>query len=263
MMYIKFVLRIMFFVLPVLLAGCANAPAVSSSGVRLIVTVRFNGPVNSNYYYFFVIRNAADSSGQNGPIPVVHVPYGGNGFATGLHGSAGSFTDFVEYGLQQMSVTSSGYTLYHVLHGMNGDPGQNAFLVRGQPVSTLPPAGGNILQFALDLTQIAPDISQGDPDPNNGLLPRYLQVNMITTTSVPVSTASDDPYKVTDAFGDQSTEFSGSFNTYLTIDTSQKRLYQSSDATGIPENANDTFNTDGKYDPAVDMTYWSIQIDRT
>ncbi len=245
---------------PFVLAGCARSPAGLTSGTQLIVTMQMNGPVNPNYHYFFIIRNAADPNGENGPIPAVHVPYGGNGFATGLHGSPGCFTDFVEWGQNQPFVNASGYTLYHVLDGMNGDPSQNAFIPRGQPVATYPPNGGNTLQFTLDISQIAPVISQGDPDPNNGNPPRYLQINMITTTTTPVNTAADDPYKITDAFGNQSNENSPTFNEYLTIDVSQPRMYSSTDPAGIPETANDTFNTDGKYDPGVDMVYWSVQV---
>lgn len=244
-------------------SGCAHTPGGVTGSVRLLVTLKFNGPVNPNYHYIFLIRNSADSSGTNGPIPAVHVPYGGNGFATGLHGSKGAFTDFVEYSASQPSVTQTGYTIYHVLNGVNGDPAANAFIPRGQPVLAQPPFGDNtLLQFAIDLQQIQPDISQGDLDPNNGQLPRYLQVNVISTTTKPFSTASDDPLKVTDAFGDQSVESSGSFNSYLTIDTSQARAYTSSDTAGLAERANDTFSTEGKYDPGIDMTAWSVQITR-
>jgi hypothetical protein len=241
--------------------SCARAPSGGGSGLRLVVTLRFAQPVRDIYQYFFLIRNAADSSGTNGPVPTVDVPYGGNGFATGLHGAIGSFTDFVAYG-QGRQLGSTGYGVYHVPGGINGDPSRNVFFPRGEPISATPPGGGTTLLFELDLNQIQPDVSNSEPDPNNGQLPRYLQINAITTTTTPVNTANDDPTKVTDAFGDQSTLGSGSFNQYITIDTAQVgKVYQSTDPTlDAAERDGDTFSTGGATEPAVDMVFWSVQV---
>ena len=80
--------------------GCARTPSDVETGTRLIVQLRFAGPVNDNYHYYVLIRNGADPVGENGPIAVIEPPYG-NGFATGRNTATAGFTDFVEYGRGQ------------------------------------------------------------------------------------------------------------------------------------------------------------------
>lgn len=250
-------LHVLVCTLIVLLGGgCARAPQTAEAGVRLNVTIRMNGPVNDFYHYFFLIRNGGDPSGQNGPIPVIFPPYL-NGFATGQNSASAGFTDFVEYSRGQRQPTSSGYGLYHLPGGISGDPNRNVFAARGEPEYTQSPAGGNILRFELDLSRLRPD--QGEPDPNNGQLPRYLQVNIIATTTTPTSPTTPDPDKYVDAMGDQ-TLGSGTFNTFLTIDTSMNRFYESSSSAGYAsyEPLNDVYPS--TRDPAVDIAYWSIRI---
>lgn len=236
--------------------GCARAPQQAARGVRLAVTVRLNGPVNDTYHYFFLIRNAADSFGVNGPIPVIMPPYL-NGFATGQNAATAGFTDFVEYSRGQRQPTASGYGLYHVPGGINGDPNRNIFVARGEPERTVPPAGGPLLQFELDLSRLQP--LPGEPDPNNGQLPRYLQVNVLATTTTPTDPAIPDADKLVDAMGEQRLG-SATFNSFLTIDTSQNRSYESSSTPGYPgyEPLNDVYPADR--DPAVDIAFWSIRI---
>src|SRR5437016_4630350 len=94
-------------------AGCARAPSGAVTGRRIIVTLTFDGSVNGNFQYFFLIRNANDSSGVNGPVPVIAPPYL-NGFATGANSGSVAFTDFVEYSTAQRAQPLSGYELYHV-----------------------------------------------------------------------------------------------------------------------------------------------------
>lgn len=238
-----------------LLGGCARAPAGAGAGVRLRATIRVNGPVNDFYHYYFLIRNAADASGQNGPIPVILPPYL-NGFATGQNAATAGFTDFVEYSRGQRQPTASGYGLYHVPDGINGDPNRNVFAARGEPEYAMTPSG-NVLLFELDLSRIQP--AQGEPDPNNGQLPRYLQVNVLATTTTPTDPLVPDPDKYVDAMGEQMLG-SGTFNTFLTIDTQQNRLYESSSSPGYPgyEPLNDVYPS--TKDPAVDIAYWSISI---
>lgn len=236
--------------------GCARAPHAAATGVRLAVTMRFSGPVNDSYHYFFLIRNAGDASGQNGPIPVIVPPYL-NGFATGQNAATPGFTDFVEYSRGQRQPTASGYGLYHVPDGMNGDPNRNVFEARGEPEYAAPAGGGPVLQFELDLSRIQP--SSGEPDPNNGQLPRYLQVNIVATTTTPTDPQVPDPDKYVDAMGDQ-TLGSGSFNTFVTIDTAQNRIYESSSSPGYPgyEPLHDVYPSDR--DPGLDLAYWSIRV---
>lgn len=237
--------------------GCARAPQGAARGVRLVVTLRFNGPVNDNYQYFFLIRNGNDPDGQNGPIPVVRAPYQ-NGFATGQNAATAGFTDFVEYSRVQRQLTASGYAVYHLRDGIAGNPDRNIFEARGEPDISTPPAGSNVLQFELSVDRLR--AQAGELDPTNDQR-RYLQINVVATTTTPVNVQTDDPIKITDAFGDQRPG-SGTFNAFLTIDTTQiGRLYQSTDpASNLQEPENDPFNVDGRYDPAVDLTYWSVRV---
>jgi hypothetical protein len=220
------------------------------------MTVRFAGPINEFYHYFCLIRSAADPSGQNGPIPVIVPPYL-NGFATGQNAATAGFTDFVEFSRGQRQPTASGYGLYHLPGGIGGDPNRNVYVARGEPEYTVAPSGGVSLHFELDLSRLQP--ASGEPDPNSGQLPQYLQVNFIATTTTPTDPATPDPDKFLDAFGEQ-TLGSGSFNRYLTIETTRNRLYESSSVPGDAayEPAHDTYPQD--LDPGVDMTYWSIRI---
>jgi hypothetical protein len=237
--------------------GCAKSPGGTGSGLRLVVTLRFNGRINPNYQYFFLIRNANDPLGQNGPIPVIQPPYL-NGFATGQNTATAAFTDFVEFSRVQRQLTASGYALYHLPGGISGDPNANVFAPRGEPDSATPPGDGNILRFELDVARLAPDLQE--PDPNNGARPRFLQVNVVATTTTPNNPQTPDPAKFVDAFGDQRPG-SGSFNAFVTLDVSQVgRTYQSSLSSGDPffEPEKDSFPAD--QDPGIDLVAWSVQI---
>lgn len=219
--------------------------------------MRLNGPVNEFYHYYFLIRNGGDPSGQNGPIPVILPPYL-NGFATGQNTATAGFTDFVEYSRGQRQPTTSGFGLYHVPDGIAGDPNRNVFAARGEPEYAAPPAGGELLQFELDLSRLQP--LSTETDPNNGQLPRYLQVNVLATTTTPTDPQTPDPDKFVDAMGDQSSLLSGSFNTFVTIDAAQNRIYESSASPGYPgyEPLRDTYPNDR--DPSVDIAYWSVRV---
>jgi hypothetical protein len=241
--------------------GCAKAPSGGSSGVRLVVTMGMNGPVRDSYHYFFLMRNAGDDLGRNGPIPVIEPIYGGNGFATGKFPSSNTaaFTDFVEYSRDQPVVNPSGYTLYHVAGGINGRTDQViSFRYNGSPVVAEPPGTGNLLRFEVDLGQIAPQ--EGEVAPNPDTRPRYLQINFITTTTTPANNVIVDPLYYTDAMGDQGQGIgSDTFNTYLTIDTSQiGKIYRSTDSPGPEEPTGDTWRSD--VDPALDIVFWSVQV---
>ncbi len=243
--------------LSVFSVSCARSPGGTAGGVRLVVNLAFNGPVNDSYQYFFLMRNAADETGQNGPIPVVVPPYL-NGFATGSNTASAAFTDFVEYSRVQRQATSSGYALYHLPGGISGDPNRNIFLGRGEPDLASAPAGGNQLRFELDISRLQPEPSE--PDPNAGARPRYIQINVVATTTTPINPATIDPDKVVDAFGEQRIG-SGSFNLFLTIDAAQiGRVYQSVTNAGDPnyEPEHDSYPDDR--DPAIDLVAWSVQI---
>lgn len=250
--------------------GCAKAPGGGGSGIRLVVTMRVNTPsdqgINDAYHYFFLIRNLGDDVGQNGPVPVFDVPYGGNGFATGktatipAPGGTPAFTDYVEYNrTDQPYISSSGYTVYHIQGGTQANVSRQnpgAEDIRGNPASAQPPNGGPVLQFELDLGQIAPAANDVAPNPDNR--PRYLQVNFITTSDVPANSAVFDTQFATDAMGDQRSAGTGSFGTYITIDTSQiGKVYASNVSPGPEEPPDDVLYHD---DPRLDILSWSVQV---
>ena len=247
--------------------SCAKAPGGGGSGLRLVVTMQVAGipggaGINDAYHYFFLIRNLGDDVGQNGPVPVWQTPYGGNGFATGktatipAQNGTAAFTDYVEYNRTDQ-FTTSGYTVYHIPGGTQANVSHpNPGSLVGDPVSTQPPNGGRVLQFELDLSQIAPTPS--DVAPNPDLRPRYLQVNFITTSDLPANSSIFDNIFATDAIGDQSSPNSGSFNTYITIDTTQVgKIYASDQPPGPSEPPDDVLYHN---DPQLDITYWSVQV---
>lgn len=228
-------------------SGCARAPAHFTNGPRMVVTLRFDGPVNPDYYYYFLLRNGGDADAMNGPIPVVAPPYG-NGFATGLNSNGAGFTDFVLH-------NGTGYRLYHVLGGINGHLNEGAFLWRGQPI-VIPTTDSHVLIFEIDLVnQLKPE--DGEPQSFDILRARYLQIDVVATTTRPVNAQSHDDDKAVDAFGDQSVIGSGSFNTFLSVDTTQNRTYISQEQ-GIYEPQGDPY-PDNR-DPSIDLVSWRIEI---
>jgi hypothetical protein len=237
--------------------SCARTPVTGNSGVRLVVTVKFAGPINDNYQYFFLIRNGADGPiGQNGPIAKLYPPYD-NGFATSYRTTTAGFTDFVEYSRSQRQTTASGYAVYHLPNGILGNPDGNVFVVRGEPDVTTSPNGGYYLHFELALSRIAPDTGAGETDPNNGATPRYLQINFVATTTTPTDPQNVDPNKYVDAFGDQSQLGSG----FITIDCSQiGTVYHSSTSAADQYYEPEDDVWPSTKDPAVDISAWTIQV---
>ena len=242
------------------LVSCAKAPNFGGSGTRLLVSMRFNGPINDRYHYFFLMRNAGDDQGRNGPIPVIEPPYGGNGFATGKHPATNmaAFTDFVEYNKSdQPFISSTGYTLYHVPGGYTGNPTNNIFTQVGTPVTSVSPNGGALLQFEIDLGQLQ---NTNDPAPNPDNRPRYIQINIIATTTTPANSPTIDSNYYFDAIGDQRAgAASDTFNTFVTIDTQQTgKVYQSGVAPMPDEPTGDSYPADK--DPGLDLIFWAIQV---
>ncbi len=255
--------RILFSLLGLTaLSGCAVAPDIAAQGARLVVSLQFaggqQGGVNPTYFYFFLVRNGNDQSGENGPIPVVEPPYG-NGFATGMNTATAAFTDFVVFNLSRQLGTG-GYGVYHLSDGIAGDPNRGIFDPRGVPdlihaPTTQSPA---LLRFEIGLCRFAPDPSTCNPVTGTNV-PRFLQVNVVATTTTPISPNTVDPSKYVDAFGEQRIG-SGTFNTFIQIDTGTANFYQSSQVEGDPryEPDNDTYPQQS--DPAIELIAWSIQV---
>ena len=250
--------RILFRLLALTaLSGCAIAPEIAGQGARMVVSMQFADDVNPNYHYFFLVRNGNDEDGRNYPVPIIEPPYH-NGFATGFVTATAGFTDFVVFSLSRPNV--GGFGVYHLPDGINGDPNRGLFDLRGAVDLIHAPTTQNpaLIRFEIGLCRFAADPSTCNPATGENV-PRYLQVNVVATTATPSSPNTVDQSKYVDAFGEQRIG-SGSFNTFLQIDTATANTYQSSTVDGDPrfEPDNDTYPQQS--DPAIEMVAWSIQV---
>lgn len=252
--------------------GCARAPAGTGTGPRLVVTMRFREPVKPIFYYFVLIRNAPDSesvSPRNFPVPVI-ANGGGNGFATGATSdNTAPFTDFVQFG-GSAQPTASGYGVYHVpgyLHGNVNVP--NGFKFAGAPDFAASPTAvdPNTLQFELSLSKLRAEPGECDTTtPGDCPIAKYLNINIVATTTLAFDPQHPPTDKATDAIGDQSSQLSPTFNLAVNIDTTRDagRVFQSSQSQGDPyyEPDNDTINpvSPSLVDPAIELVAWQIQI---
>lgn len=224
--------RFIALVICVLALGCARFPS-GGGGIftkRLLFTIRLAGPVNPNFVYIVAINDADDITGQNGgPIPVIARPWG-NGFV------AGRATHFVRY---DGFLPNGGYAVYKFTDLQN----LLTYFQTGIPVNFVTPApGDDTLFFEIDATQLR-------PDPNQALMIRALQVNLLTMDRVPTDPNDPNP-KFWDALGDS--RLPGSINDFITIDTTTDRIYRNSDLNIEP--SGDTT------DPGLDIVDWTIEI---
>lgn len=215
-----------------LLLGCAKFPTHGGGTrtKRLKFIVKLAGPVNPNYVYVVAINDANDLTGQNGgPIPVVAPPWG-NGFV------AGKATHFVRYdGFQG----GGGYAIYR----FTDLEFLLSWILTGIPVFFITPGqDSDELIFDLDLTQIR-------PNPEQALLIRALQINILTMDRVPIDPNDTRP-KFWDALGDSRDPTS--INDFITIDLSIDRFYRNSDTNLEPRG--------DVNDPSLDIVDWSIEI---
>jgi hypothetical protein len=247
-------------------SGCARLPpgegsSVALSGKRLVVRLRFRGPVNPQYHYYFLINydtsqgTALGVGNQNalGPIPVLgptnsNQSYG-NGFATSSTG-VGGFTDFVRF-------EGNSYRLFHVV----GDPtADRNFIDERQPISfTLPTASDpNVLQFELDLSQLVVNSNGAaltDPTMTVNIAKniRFVQMNVVATNVVPINQTTIIDKQV-DSLGNNQTQTGAS--AFLNFDLADLRTYTNQDfaafATFEPS-SNDVFTTGSEPDPSLDL----------
>lgn len=223
--------------------GCANTPpgAGSTSGPQLIVTMTVAGTINPQYFYFVLFNNANDTTGSNGPIPVIAAPWG-NGFAAGRTANAG-LTQYVEYAASQ----PQGFGVYGIVPGSN----LRSSTYLGIPVQSS--ATNNTLQFQIPLAQLA-----------TAAVPlskiNSVQINFLATNTVPI----DPNYtgtKYFDALGN-STDI-GSINSYITISTLQNGIYQNSDhnlepSGDVAEAGNGVYRPVNE--PDLDIVNWSVEV---
>jgi len=242
-------LRAAALFLPLLLLllplSCAKSPGGtdngSGTGPQLLISMTVKGRIRPDYFYYVLFNNAGDTSGANGPIPVVTAPYG-NGFASG------AFTQYLEYNQSQ---PNAGYEMYAVVP----NTGLRQSQPLGAPLQFTPvQTGGSTIQFRIPISQLATTAIPAGSIKN-------LQINFITTNVVP----TDPNYtgtKLFDALGN-STEI-GSINNYLTIPTTQARIFNNSTsvtpepAGDVAESGNGTFQSVNE--PDLDIVDYSIEV---
>jgi len=122
--------------LATLMAGCARTPeGIGTTTLReMSFTIDFDGPINDDYFYYVAIDT---TGGGDGPVPVFPGLIVAEGWVTG------SATHFIQYHARQ-------YTVNRIisLAPLQSEP-------IGPPIrSTIPQAGGQRLQFTVDLNDI-------------------------------------------------------------------------------------------------------------
>ena len=258
-----------------LLSGCAKLPPsqtsnIPLSGKRLVATLRFRGPINPRFHYYFLInydthQGTAIGVGDDnslGPVPVLgpgSTQQGyGNGFATGPNG-VGGFTDFVRF-------EGSSYRLFHVV----GEPSLRNFQDENAPVSvTLPNSNNgnpNVLQFEIDLAQLvvsANGAALSSPTDTVTIANKikFLQVNVVATDVVPVDPTTVVNKQV-DSLGNNLGPASASG--YLRLNVSDVQRLTNQDfvgSAGFEPSSNDVYtNTGVTGDDSLDLLDYTIAI---
>ena len=213
--------------------GCAKYPT-SSTGVpskRVTFTMTIVGALNPNYVYIVALNPSTElNPTTTGPIPVVAPPWG-NGFV------AGGCTYFVQW----IPTQSPDYGIFQFT-----DSTLNNFIQTGVPVTYVDPqSGGHVLNFTIDLSQIAPSVDIANQY-------QSLQVNFLTMDRTPRGSSGGS--KNWDAIGDGNNP--GQINDYLTIPLRVDGTYNNAYYSNI-EPTGDVVS-DG--DPALDITDFSIQV---
>lgn len=223
---LRFTASIVAAALLLTLVGCAKFPSTpGTTGKQLVLTLKVRGRISptDQTHYFIAIDN--DGNPNTGPLAAIFPPYGGNGWVTSNDAvNSIGLTSFLQYDASN----PGGY-----IRGIR--PGQ-FFLVTTFP---LPPIrseildGGSTLRVVIDFSQIATvaipaaDIKQ-------------LDINFITTNML---TVSDQPIfgRIWDGLGP-------SGQNYVTVDTTQDRIYSGDNADGPAVT-----------DPDLEIVYWSIE----
>lgn len=228
-----------------LLTSCAKVPPVTGDVPKLLrVTFALRGEVQTNEtglpYYYFVTINRTDNPTDNGPVPVVSVPWG-NGFAAANSATGQGFVGFVAFnyrgpGFQVFSCESN---------GVLNNPVNGIFTPLGVPFQSTPVSrGSKVLSFQVDLNTL----------PNKTA--RYVQLNIIATNNVPQG--AEDAPKLWDALGDGSQ--TGSLNQFITLDTLQNQLKRNSDDRREPTQNDVRDHVAALVDePNLDIVDWEIE----
>jgi hypothetical protein len=264
---------VLLLVLFSLCTSCARLPPNqnSLSGRRLVVEMRFKGPVDPRIFYFFLINydtSTGVAGNPNAPGPVaVYVPPFGNGFATGSGGGQIGFTDFVRFSILEQNGIPN---LYHVLRttGQAETYDFTGGTLNVQLNRDLSNPASRTLKFEIDLSQLVRDANgQKLPDDQANALARqiqFLQVNILATDRIPAT--DDNLPKLVDAFGESAQQgnpfaFGSGVQSFLTLDLrTVSRIYRSDDPQQLGSNEPLYEDVFGGYDPSVDLEFWSIQL---
>lgn len=215
------------------LTGCAKFPAgPTTTGKQLVLTLKVRGRINPTdatdpsvrRHYFIAIDN--DGNPNTGPWAAVFPPYGGNGWVTSQDAQHSiGLTSFVQYD----STNTEGY-IYGVLPG-------SFFLNVSSPQPPIRAElleGGSTLRVTVDLSQVATTAIPTDAI-------KQLDINFITTNALPLS-GEFVAGRIWDGLGP-------SGQNYVTVDTTNNRLYYGYNADGPAVN-----------DPDLEIVYWSVEV---
>lgn len=210
--------------------GCARTPAGAGINVRnrLIVRVEVQGRVDPSHYYFVAFNATTEQNTTQGPLPVVASPWG-NGWG------AGRITHYVLVELGQ-------YRAFRF--PVTDNPARD--LISPVPANDLLVSYENItpesrtFSFALDLDKL--QTPAGTPA-------TALNVNIIATNLLPLSTQNSAPDKLVDALGQRAG------NNFITIPIIQSQIIQNN-RTVNPERPDDVD------EPNLDIVDWQVEVQR-
>lgn len=210
-------------------AGCAKLPdiPVSPGATRVNIRITLDEPVNPNYIYIVGLNPSNDDTPvTQGPIPVIAPPWG-NGMM------AGQATHFVRWSTDQ----SPRYQIYEFL-----DAALNNFRPTGVPLVVINPGPSDrVLQFEIDLTQIAPTAAAAADY-------RSLQINLFTMDRVPQGSAGTKNW---DALGDGN--LASEINSPITIPLRTAAIYDNARYADLEPRGDQA-------DPTLDMVDFRIEV---
>jgi hypothetical protein len=245
--------RLLILVLAVVAAGCAKFPSGAGQGnsTRIVFTMTTATPLDSHLIYRVAMRFSLQSDPtDSGPLPIAAFPWG-NGYV------AGNATNYVDW--QPLLYPPNGYGLFAF---RNCDTNQvcdlNAPAQIGVPVVSTPvPVDGfgnptgNKISFAIDLSQLGLTPADLVTLQTNGTM----QVNFLTMDIAP--TGNDPRTKHWDAIGDENNP--SSINIFLSIPLNVSHTY--TNANYFDPLAHEP-QGDESFDPAIDITDWSIDVQK-
>ena len=230
--YLTVVLYMIFGIGFSLLTSCAKYPTGSNGNTTklLIITMTVAGQLNPNDVYIVAFNPSTQlNPTTSGPVPVVAPPWG-NGFL------AGNCTYFVRW--------NGNFTPQYSIYQFT-DTLLNNYVGTGVPVQiTNPPANGNQISFAIDMSQLATSVNQAN-------LYQSIQINFLTMDRIPVGNSGTKNW---DALGDGRN--ATSINTWITIPLTTTGTYNNA-RFGYIEPTGDVIS-DG--DPDLDISDFSVQV---